>query len=190
MTSYENVFEYYNMENAVANYHAIGKPEEIIVQSTNGNITGEEYFNLDRGSGITENNPFYGLDYENFLKNSEKFPMCTGSSGNVFSLGGEDDVPEPSPEQWAQDPVPEPEPGYNNYDYYGPVDPFLGSHMTDRVFPAITFTPNADPQCIPTNTSIPIPTVNAPSTTSSAIVTLPYKYFILFILYICLGFKM
>lgn len=135
MTSYEDVFDYFNVKNATANYGEIGRPEEIMVQTDDGSMTGEAYFNEYHGPDVTRNNMVYGTNYENFLRLSSKIPMCTASSGNVFSLDNGQQI----------DPVPEPEGGLILPDNNDPVpepegDPYLGSHMTDKTFDAVIFT--------------------------------------------------
>ena len=134
MTPLEDVFSHFNMTNAAANYHRMGHVDEVLVGTGQGQVTGEEYFNANHPAGD------YSA-YEEFLKQSDKIPMCTASNGNVFSLANADDENEPDPE---------PEPENFNPDTFEPADnsnpnapqnrdPYLGSHMTDVILPPILF---------------------------------------------------
>ena len=111
MTAYEEVFAHFNMSNATANYHRIGHADEIMVETAQGEVTGEDYLNANHPAGD------YSA-YEEFLKQSDKIPMCTASKGNVFSLANAGDNGEPDPQD---------------------SDPYYGSHMTDVILPPIVF---------------------------------------------------
>ena len=80
MTSLENMFSHFGIENAVANYGRMGHDDEMMVDGQTGIQYFEKFHTADTGQ-FRENPNLYGIDYENFLRNSEKAPMCTARDG-------------------------------------------------------------------------------------------------------------
>ena len=87
MTSFEQLYEHFNIKNAVSNYGRLGHPDEMIVKKNNQKYLGQDFFNNFYPADFVSQDPNFGKSYETMMKESTKVPLCTASQGMFWKFG-------------------------------------------------------------------------------------------------------